>query len=108
MVELLAPAGSLPIFYAVINAGADAVYVGGPKYGARAYAKNFTEEELITAIDYAHLYNKKVYMTFNILLKDEEFFESLKMLIPFYEAGLDAVIIQDLGLPKIFQIIISI
>lgn len=98
MIELLAPAGSLPIFYAVINAGADAVYVGGPKYGARAYAKNFTEEELITAIDYAHLYKKKVYMTFNILLKDEEFFESLKMLIPFYEAGLDAVIIQDLGL----------
>lgn len=98
MIELLAPAGSLPIFYAVINAGADAVYVGGPKYGARAYAKNFTEEELITAINYAHLYKKKVYMTFNILLKDEEFFESLKMLIPFYEAGLDAVIIQDLGL----------
>lgn len=98
MIELLAPAGSLPIFYAVINAGADAVYVGGPKYGARAYAKNFSEEELITAINYAHLFKKKVYMTFNILLKDEEFFESLKMLIPFYEAGLDAVIIQDLGL----------
>ncbi len=98
MIELLAPAGSLPIFYAVINAGADAVYVGGPKYGARAYAKNFTEEELVTAINYAHLYRKKVYMTFNILLKDEEFFESLKMLVPFYEAGLDAVIIQDLGL----------
>ena len=98
MIELLAPAGSLPIFYAVINAGADAVYVGGPKYGARAYAKNFSEEELITAINYAHLFKKKVYMTFNILLKDEEFFESLKMLVPFYEAGLDAVIIQDLGL----------
>lgn len=98
MIELLAPAGNIDTFYAVINAGCDAVYVGGPKFGARAFAKNFTEEELVSVIKYANLHGKKVYMTFNILLKDSEFLNGLNMLIPFYEAGLHAVIIQDLGL----------
>lgn len=67
--ELLAPAGSLAIFKAVVAAGADAVYVGGSKFGARAYADNFSDEELLEALDYAHLYGRRVYLTVNTLLK---------------------------------------
>ena len=65
--ELLAPAGSLAIFKAVVAAGADAVYVGGSKFGARAYADNFSDEELLEALDYAHLYGRRVYLTVNTL-----------------------------------------
>ncbi|HKM20431.1 MAG TPA: U32 family peptidase [Lachnospiraceae bacterium] len=96
-IELLSPAGSYESFMAAINAGADAVYVGGNKYSARAYAKNFSEEELLAAIDYAHLFGKKVYLTINTLLKNEELSELSAYLNPYYEAGLDAVIVQDLG-----------
>ena len=67
-IELLAPAGSMETFRAVINAGADAVYLGGERFGARAYADNFTEEELLSAIDYAHIHGRKVYLTVNTLL----------------------------------------
>ncbi len=95
--ELLAPAGSLETFYAVIAAGANAVYLGGPKFGARAYAKNFTEEECIQAIYYAHLKGVKVYMTVNTLVKNNELEECIQSLKPYYEAGLDGVIVQDLG-----------
>lgn len=96
--EILAPAGSYAAFKAVINAGADAVYLGGENFGARAYAGNFTEEELLSAIDYAHIHNKKVYLTVNTLLKNNELFKSLgDYIAPFYEAGLDAVIVQDYG-----------
>ncbi|MDD6480862.1 MAG: U32 family peptidase, partial [Lachnospiraceae bacterium] len=95
--ELLAPAGSFEIFKAVIAAGADAVYVGGEAFGARAYANNFTDEELLTAIDYAHLRNKKVYLTVNTLLKNSEMDRLYDYLLPFYERGLDAVLVQDLG-----------
>lgn len=95
--ELLAPAGSFEIFKAVIAAGADAVYVGGEAFGARAYANNFTDEELLTAIDYAHLCNKKVYLTVNTLLKNSEMDRLYDYLLPFYERGLDAVLVQDLG-----------
>ena len=70
--EVLAPAGSFQTFKAVIEAGADAVYVGGSSFGARAYADNFTEEELLEAIDYAHLRGKKVYLTVNTLLKNKD------------------------------------
>ncbi len=101
--ELLAPAGNLEILYAVINAGANAVYIGGPKFGARAYAKNFTEEEICTAISYAHLHNVKLYMTVNTLVKDSELKECIEMMIPFYEAGLDGVIIQDMGVLRSFK-----
>lgn len=97
--ELLAPAGNLDIFYAVLNAGADAVYLGGDKFGARAYANNFNQEELLTAIRYAHLHGKKVFLTLNTLLKETELRnEVYPYLLPFYQEGLDAVIIQDLGL----------
>ena len=95
--ELLAPAGSFEIFRAVIAAGADAVYVGGNKFGARAYAGNFSEEELLEAIDYAHLYGKKVYLTVNTLLKNEELNSLYEYLVPFYKRGLDAVLVQDMG-----------
>lgn len=96
--ELLAPAGSYEIFQAVINAGADAVYAGGSQFGARAYANNFTEEELLRAIDVAHIHEKKLYLTVNTLLKDEELESQLyNYLLPYYRQGLDAVIVQDIG-----------
>lgn len=96
--ELLAPAGSFETLKAVVNAGADAVYCAGNRFGARAYANNFTEEEMISAIDYMHIKGKKLYMTVNTLLKEKELEEELySYLMPYYEAGLDAVIVQDLG-----------
>ncbi len=101
--ELLAPAGSLETFYAVIAAGADAVYLGGPRFSARAYAKNFTEEECIQAIHYAHLKNVKVYMTVNTLVKNNELEECINSLMPYYKAGLDGVIVQDLGVLSALQ-----
>ena len=97
-IELLAPAGSYEIFLAVLAAGADAVYVGGNLFGARAYANNFSEEELLQAIDYAHLHNKKLYLTVNTLLKEKEIKDQLySYLLPYYKQGLDAVIVQDVG-----------
>ena len=92
--ELLAPAGNLEIFKGVIESGADAVYVGGSMFGARAYANNFTEEELLEAIDFAHLRGVKVYLTVNTLVKEEELPDLIPFISPFYEAGLDGVIIQ--------------
>ena len=97
-IELLAPAGSYEAFEAALGAGADAVYVGGPEFGARAYAHNFTQEELMKAIDVAHIHGKKLYLTVNTLLKNRELQERLfEALRPLYECGLDAVIVQDLG-----------
>ena len=87
--ELLAPAG-----------GADAVYVGGSMFGARAYANNFTEEELLEAIDFAHLRGVKVYLTVNTLIKNSEFSKLYDYLLVYYKRGLDAVIVQDLGVVK--------
>lgn len=96
--ELLAPAGNMDIFYSVMEAGADAVYLGGDLFGARAYATNFSTEEIIKAIQYAHLFQRKVYLTINTLLKNPEIKEQLfHYLLPFYVEGLDAVIVQDLG-----------
>lgn len=96
--ELLAPAGSPETFRAVVQAGADAVYVGGAMFGARAYADNFTTEELCEAIDFAHLRGKKVYLTVNTLMKNAEIYSKLyEYLLPFYERGLDAVLVQDFG-----------
>lgn len=96
-VELLAPAGNIETFYGAINAGADAIYLGGDKYGARAYADNFGTEELVSCIRYAHLFGRKVYMTVNTLMTQEELNELCAYMAPFYEAGLDAVIVQDFG-----------
>jgi len=98
--ELLAPAGNLEIFKGVIESGADAVYVGGSMFGARAYANNFTEEELLEAIDFAHLRGAKVYLTVNTLIKNSEFSKLYDYLLPYYKRGLDAVIVQDIGVVK--------
>ena len=97
-VEILAPAGTYEAFQAAIRSGADAVYAGGDLFGARAYAGNFDRETLIRAIREAHLYGKKLYLTVNTLIKEREMEERLfSFLKPFYENGLDAVLVQDLG-----------
>ena len=104
MIELLAPAGSYESFLGAIYAGADAVYAGGEKFGARAYAQNFREEELLAAIDEAHIYGKKLYLTVNTLLKNQEMEKLLyEYLAPFYERGLDGVIVQDLGVLRFIR-----
>ena len=97
MVELLAPCGEYNSFLGAINAGADAVYLAGNMYGARASAVNFSCEEIIKAIRYAHLFNRKVFLTVNTLTKDEELDKLYDFLKPLYESGLDAVIVQDIG-----------
>lgn len=96
-VEILAPAGSWESMAAAINAGADAVYMGGSRFGARAYAENPEEDRFLEAIDYAHLHGCRLYMTVNTLVKEKELEELGEFLIPYYERGLDAVIVQDMG-----------
>lgn len=97
-VEILAPAGSYDILMADFAAGADAVYLGGAMFGARAYANNLSQEELLRALDYAHLHDKKIYLTVNTLMKQHELEDRLlPYLEPFYKAGLSAVIVQDFG-----------
>lgn len=96
-VEILAPAGSAESAEAAVCAGADAIYTGGVKFGARAYADNPEEEEMLRLIDYAHLHGRKIYMTVNTLLKQEELEELYGYLLPYYRQGLDAVIVQDTG-----------
>lgn len=95
--EVLAPAGTYECFRAAINAGADAVYLGGSMFGARAFAGNFEEAELIKAIRTAHLYGRKVYLTVNTLLRNDELEKLVQYVKPYYEEGLDAVIVQDYG-----------
>ena len=96
--EILAPAGSIQGMKAAIAAGCDAVYMGGSCFGARAYAENPEEDEMLKAIAYCHLHGVKLYMTVNTLIKSREMEESLfSFLRPYYEAGLDAVIVQDMG-----------
>ncbi len=97
-VEILAPAGSFECFEAAVMAGADAVYLGGSSFGARAYADNFTEDKLLDAIHYAHLHGRKIYLTVNTLLKEKEINGQLyEYLLPYYRYGIDAVIVQDVG-----------
>lgn len=96
-VELLAPAGNYEAFLGAVNAGADAVYLGGEKFGARAYADNFSTEEICRAIHMAHFMGRKIYLTVNTLIKEAELSQLYDYLRPFYEAGLDGVIVQDLG-----------
>lgn len=97
-IEILAPAGSVEIMKAAYKAGADAVYMGGRMFGARAYADNADTEEMLRAIDYAHLHERRLYLTVNTLLKNTEIEKQLmNYLRPFYEQGLDAVIVQDMG-----------
>lgn len=95
--ELLAPAGTFETLIAVCNAGADAVYCAGTRFGARAFAGNLSDEELLKALQYTHLHGKKMYLTLNTLLKDSEINELYEFLIPLYINGLDGIIVQDLG-----------
>lgn len=95
--ELLAPAGNMDGFFGAVHAGADAVYLAGNQYGARAYADNFSEEELLACIRYAHLFQRKVYLAVNTLVKEAELEELPSFLAPLADAGLDGVIIQDFG-----------
>lgn len=97
-VELLAPGGSFESVIAAYNAGADAVYTGGAMFGARAGADNLSTEQIIDALNYAHIHNRKLYLTVNTLLKDDEIENKLyDFIAPLYENGLDAVIVQDMG-----------
>lgn len=95
--ELLSPAGNYEALQGAINAGADAVYLGGELYGARAYADNFTQDEILSGLHMAHLFGRKIYLTVNTLVKEKELDGLYDFLLPFYEAGLDGVIVQDLG-----------
>ena len=96
-IEVLAPCGDYDILIAAVHAGADACYIGGNSFGARAYATNFDEETIKQAVTYAHLHGVKVYLTVNTLLKQEELPALYEYIQPFYEIGGDALIIQDLG-----------
>lgn len=98
MIELLAPAGNREHLIAAVNAGADAVYLGGPKYSARAYAGNFTLHELQEAIDYSHIYGVKVYLAINTLLKEHELEEAYGYALEMWNCGADALIVTDPGL----------
>jgi len=95
--EILAPAGSMAALKAAFTAGADAVYMGGSSFGARAFADNPDREEMVEAIRYAHLRGKRLYLTVNTLIKEQEFSSLYDFLAPYYEAGLDAAIVQDVG-----------
>ncbi len=101
--ELLAPAGSAEGFRAVIAAGADAVYIGGSRFSARAYADNPEEDDLVRLIDYAHLRGVRVYLTVNTLLKDSEMEELYGYMLPLYRAGVDAVLVQDFGVLRFLR-----
>lgn len=96
--ELLAPAGTMDSLIAAVQNGADAVYLGGSRFGARAFAGNFDTKEIVEAIKYAHLYGVKVYVTVNTLMYEEEMNEVLGYIRFLYETGVDAVILQDVGL----------
>ncbi len=102
-VELLAPAGNYEAFMGAMNAGADAVYLGGEKFGARAYADNFTVEEICRALHVAHFMGRKIYLTVNTLLKENEAAQLYEYLLPVYEGGLDGVIVQDLGVFRLIR-----
>ena len=105
-VELLAPAGSFQSVVAAVNAGADAVYMGGRKFGARAYADSAQaegEDMVMEAIRYCHLFSVKLYMTVNILFKDDELKELFSYIKPYYEAGVDGLIMQDLGAVRLIR-----
>jgi len=99
-IELLAPAGSIESLYAAVQCGADAVYMGGNKFSARAYASNFDDEKMAEAVSYCHIYGVKVHVTINTLLKDSEIEEAVDYARFLYRIGVDALIIQDIGLAK--------
>ncbi len=102
-VELLSPAGGYETMVGAFNAGADAVYLGGSKFGARAYADNFDRDQVLDAVSYAHLHGKKIYMTVNTLVKEGEFSQLYDFMLPYAQAGLDGVIVQDYGVMRLIR-----
>jgi len=102
--ELLAPAGNFDIAKSVINAGADAVYLGGQRFNARIFAGNLSQDEICTILDYAHDFGRKIYLTVNTLHLEKEMGDDLyDYLLPLYKRGLDAVIVQDFGVVKFIK-----
>lgn len=99
-VELLAPAGNMIALHAAVSAGADAVYLGASSFNARRSADNFTLETLREACDYAHLRGVKVYLTVNTIILPSELYDALELVRQAYRAGVDAFIVQDLGLAQ--------
>jgi collagenase-like PrtC family protease len=99
-IELLAPAKNLECGIEAINHGADAVYIGAPKFGARAAAVN-SLEDIEALVQYAHLYNARIYVTVNTILKEEELKETEEMIHALYRIGVDALIVQDMGITKL-------
>ncbi len=97
-IELLAPAGNMDNLIAAVMAGADAVYLGGPNFGARAFSKNFSNDEIVKAIEYCHLYGVKVYVTINTLVYESEVNEFMEYVDFLHKNNVDAVLIQDLGM----------
>lgn len=102
-VELLVPAGGMEQFLAAVENGADAIYVGGQLFNARAGAQNFNDDELVLALDYAHKRGVKVYVTMNILLSDDELETALRYASFLHDSGVDAIIVQDLGLGELVR-----
>ena len=102
-VELLSPAGNMESLKAAVHNGADAIYLSGKNYGARKFANNFTLEEIESAIKYCHLYGVKVYITVNTMIYDDELEELLEYIKQIHEYGVDAIIVQDIGLIKIVR-----
>lgn len=102
-VELLAPAGSMEALYAAVQNGCDAVYLGGEMFGARAFAQNFSREDLKEAVRYAHMYGVCVYITVNTLIKEEEMHAAIDYIAFLQDIDVDALIIQDLGLLSVVR-----
>ena len=101
--ELLSPVGNVEHLKIAVLAGASSVYLSGTNYGARKYADNFTIEEISKSVEYAHMHNVKVYITVNTLIKEEELGDCLKYVYELYSLGVDAVLIQDIGLMKLIH-----
>ena len=101
--ELLAPVGSMDHLKVAINAGASSIYLSGKEYGARRFAENFTLNEISEAVNTAHLHNVKVYVTVNTLIKEDELQDVMNYLSNLYSIGVDAVLVQDLGLVELIN-----
>ena len=101
--EILSPVGSLEMLEAAVKSGADAVYLGAKDFSARRNAQNFTKEEIKKAVEYCHIRGVKVYLTLNILLKDEELEKAFLLARDAYNMGIDGIIVQDLGFAKILK-----
>ena len=98
MKELLSPAGNMECLKEAVQNGADAIYLGGKNFGARAFSKNFNDEEIVKAINYAHIYGVKVYVTCNTLIYDREVKDFLNYVEFLHKNNVDAILVQDLGM----------